>query len=319
MLHRVRRFAAALYAVILVLSLSPAVLAAPQQKEKKPKEPPQGAPVLWREPADISARDLFRGEGEQPNLDKITFVKDEKGGTSKKYRVRDASGREWVAKVGSEAQSETAAVRLVWAAGYQTEIVHLAPSVNIVGKGRFENVRFELRTKALKRHGHWAWEENPFVGKRELQGLKVLMALINNWDLKDENNVIISGATPDEVSYAISDLGATFGKTGSGALWRLKRSRNKPEDYLKSKFINGVKDGRVEFTFSGVNNQMFDSITVADARWLGNLLARLSDQQLTDAFRAANYTPRQVSALTEAVRGRINELVNLPGGDASEQ
>ena len=48
----------------------------------------------------------------RPDLRRITFLKEEKGGYSKKYRVRDASGREWVAKIGKEAQSETSAVRL---------------------------------------------------------------------------------------------------------------------------------------------------------------------------------------------------------------
>ncbi|HEX6622801.1 MAG TPA: hypothetical protein VF064_03760 [Pyrinomonadaceae bacterium] len=324
-----RRSVAAAAAVILALSLSPAFVGAQKKDEKKkdakgaeadkPKEPPpQGTPVLWRE-RNIESLDLFRGEGQQPDLSKITFVREDTSGTSKKYRVTDAAGREWVVKVGSEAQSETAAVRLVWAAGYQTEIVHLAPSVDIVGKGNFKNVRFELRTKERKRHGHWLWAENPFAGKRELQGLKLLMALINNWDLKDDNNVIISGAAPGEVHYAISDLGATFGKTGSGALWKLKRSRNNPEDYAKSKFINGVKDGRVDLTFSGVNAEMMDNITVADARWLGQLLARLSDKQLGDVFRAANYTPAEITMLTQAARARINELARLPEGTVSRQ
>ena len=47
-------------------------------------------------------------------------------------------GREWVAKVGKEAQSETAAVRLVWAAGYETEVNYLVPRLTIPGKGTFQ-------------------------------------------------------------------------------------------------------------------------------------------------------------------------------------
>src|SRR5919202_1566995 len=57
------------------------------------------------------------------------------------------------------------------------------------------------------------------VGRRELQGLIVMMALLNNWDLKDSNNVVLyvpaaSDKSVAESLYAISDLGATFGKTG---------------------------------------------------------------------------------------------------------
>jgi len=77
--------------------------------------------VLWRAPEDIPSRDLYLGPGGErmrPDLSRVTFVKDETGGYSTKFRVRDGAGREWVAKVGKEAQSETAAVRLVWAVGH---------------------------------------------------------------------------------------------------------------------------------------------------------------------------------------------------------
>src|SRR5688572_22075954 len=74
-------------------------------KPKKKKATPSGTPILWRKPVDITSRDLFLGPGGtsmRPDLRRITFVKEEKGGYSKKYRVRDGSGREWVAKIGKE-------------------------------------------------------------------------------------------------------------------------------------------------------------------------------------------------------------------------
>jgi len=58
---------------------------------------------------------------------------------------------------------------------------------------------------------------------------------------------------------------------------------------------------------------LLKNITVAQAKWLGNILSQLSDKQISDAFRAANYSPEVISALTEEVKSRINELVNLPG------
>jgi hypothetical protein len=302
--------------VILILNLSAAGQAAGDKKKKKAT--PQGTPVLWQPPRDIASRNLFLGPGGaamRPNLKGITFLKDEEGGYSQKFRVRDASGREWVAKVGKEAQSETAAVRLLWAAGYVTEINYLTPRVNIRGKGSFENVRFEARPKNIKRLDEWKWKENPFTGTREFQGLKVMMVLLNNWDIKDSNNQIFfvpDARRGNQLRYVISDLGATFGKTGSLPLfWRITRSRNNPEDYEDAKFIDGVKEGYVDFHYGGKNRGILDNITVGEARWLGTLLSRLSERQLADAFRAANYEPDEVRILTEAVRERINGLVNL--------
>jgi hypothetical protein len=114
------------------------------------------------------------------------------------------------------------------------------------------------------------------------------------------------------VRYAISDLGATLGKTGSGAMWTLKRSRNDPEGFSADKFVKAVNtDGHVAFDFTGKNTDLLKDITVEQARWVGRLLSRLSDKQLDDAFRAANYTPAEVRQFTAAVRSRINELVKL--------
>jgi hypothetical protein len=302
-------------ALALLLSLSTVPLAAKDKKKKH--ELPPGTPVLWRAPVDLPVRNLYDGPGGtalRPDLSHITFLKDEKGGYSKKYRVRDGAGREWVAKVGREAQSETAAVRLLWAIGYPTEINYLVPRVTIPGKGTFSNVRFEARPKQIKRLDNWKWDKNPFVGTRAFQGLKVMMALLNNWDIKDTNNkiLLVRHGNHNELQYIISDLGATFGKSGSlPIIWRFTRNRNSPEDYAKAKFVEGVDNNYVLFHYSGKRNDLFDDITVRDAGWTGALLARLSNRQLEDAFRAANYSPEEVRLLTETVRARSNELRTL--------
>src|ERR1044072_6933900 len=231
-MNRMKRVRVAI--LILVALLIPSIETG-FAKSKKKKETATGTPVMWRRPVDIRARDLFLGPGGanmQPDLRRITLLKEEKGGYSKKYRVRDGSGREWVAKIGKEAQSETSAVRLLWGVGYYNEVNYLVPRVTIPGKGTFYNVRFEARPEGLKRAGEWKWKQNPFVGTPQLQGLKIMMALINNWDLKDSNNVILKDG--NELHYAISDLGATFGHASTTPLfWRFTRSRNNPANYAK--------------------------------------------------------------------------------------
>lgn len=305
---------ALLFTLLLSLALPAHAL---QDEKKKKKEPPTGTPVLWRDPGDVSTLDLLVGPGGEemkPDLSSLTFIEEQKGGYSKKYRVRDGKGRVWVAKIGKEAQPETAANRLLWAAGYVTEITHLAPSATIPGKGTFENIRFEARPEGVERAGEWRWSRNPFTGTREFNGLKILMALIENWDLKDSNNQVLS--VKGELHHVVSDLGATFGKTGGqnspmALLRQVKGSRNEPGDYVSDKFIEGVEGGHVRLHFSGKNSGLMRDISVSDARWLWEILSRLSDQQIEDAFRAANYTPDVVRLLTVAVRARINELANV--------
>ena len=305
-----KSFARLIVAILLLPSVS-----AVEAKSKKSKEVPRGTPILWRAPEDIRSRNLFLGPGGnrmKPDLRHVKFIKEEKGGYSKKFRIQDAAGREWVAKVGKEAQSETAAVRLIWAAGYETEVNYLVSRLTIPGKGTFQNVRLEARPKSEKRLVEWKWTDNPFVGSRELQGLKVMMLLLSNWDIKDSNNQIISVKGTDNLRYIISDLGATLGKTGSlPVIWRFTRSRNKPEDFAKASFVEDVDDNYVDFHYGGKKREIFDDITVDQAKWIGSWLARLSPGQIRDAFRAANYNRQEEALLTRAVLDRIDQLNNL--------
>ena|SRR5438876_7150346 len=98
--------------LILSTLIGESVEATKRLKAKNDKALPAGRAVLWREPRDISGRNLYLGPGGEtmkPDLRHVTLIEKEKGGYSVKYRVRDASGNEWVAKLGKEAQSETAA------------------------------------------------------------------------------------------------------------------------------------------------------------------------------------------------------------------
>ena len=303
------------FAYILLLLALPLSVAAQdsKSKDKKEKKPLTGTPVMWRAPEDIEQRNLLLGAGGEemkPDISRMTFIEQKTGGYSTKYRVRDAKGNEWIAKIGREAQTDTAANRLLWALGYETEICYLIPQLKIEGKGEFDNVRLEARPANVKRAGNWMWDNNPFQDKPEFRGLKILMVMINNWDMKDDNNQILAtrGDTTGEgeLRYIISDLGGSFGKTGGV----ISRSRNKPSDYEKAQFIKKINGDVIDFHYSGKNQKLFEGITLADARWLSDLLKRLSDEQIKDAFRSANYSPEEVDVLAGAFKTRINQLAN---------
>lgn len=297
--------------LVLILSFFAAAAAA-QKSKQKAKTSSVGKAVMWK-PVNISRRDLFWGPGGKamyPNLKKVTFIRKETGGNNLKYRIKDASGRIWVAKIADESQPETAAVRLLWAVGYPTEVNYLVPTLTIPGKGTFKNVRLEARPSNVEREDRWSWTDNPFTGTNELQGLKIMMALINNWDLKDGNNIILK--TGGERHYVISDLGSSFGKfapISAFILNRFGRSVNKPTHYVKSEFVKGIEeDGDLDFAYKGNFRSLFDHISPAQGRWIANLLNQLSDKQISDAFRAAHYSPAEIKMLAQAVRRKIQEL-----------
>lgn len=319
--------------------VAPVSFADAQKKDKadKPKKEKDsgpsnsaadGRPVMWQEPTDIESRDLANGpegaEGAPDPNGKFTFEDRAPGGTSEKIHVSDDKGRKWTVKFGSEARPETAATRILWAAGYHVDQDYFVKRAHIEGRGGFDvwDVRFERRDDGYKEEGGWSWQANPFAGTRELQGLKVLMALVNNWDLKDENNKIVrpnkkSGGDRDERIYYVADLGGTLGSTGS-FFTKLPffgnapaGSKGDPNGYSKQAFIEGVKNGQVGFHYKGKNPKVLEGVTVENARWMGNLLGRLSDKQLSDAFRAGGFSDSEVTTYLRAMRARINELKNL--------
>jgi len=107
--------------------------------------------------------------------------------------------------------------------------------------------------------------------------------------------------------YAISDLSPTFGKAAQpAAVLHITRSRNGPEDVHRRR-----RRGVVNFRYSEKKLEIFNNIPVERARWIGSWLARLSENQFKDAFRAANYSSEETVILTEAVQDRIAELVKL--------
>src|ERR1051325_5612583 len=112
----------------------------------------------------------------------------------------------------------------------------------------FQNVRLQRHLAGEHQLGHWDWTENAFENTREFNGLRVLMALLNNWDLTDENNAIyevLDGDRKGERIYMVSDVGSTF---GTGQLsWPMKHCRGDLNAYRHSKFITKVTGNTVDF------------------------------------------------------------------------
>lgn len=328
--------------LIFIPSLSSRIHA--QQKSEKQKK--AAASVLWRKPYNIASRNMIYGPGSAHlmPLAPFTFIKEEKGGESPKFDVKDARGVTWRVKLGKESQTETVATRLIWAVGYFAEEAYYFERARIENLPRLSRgnefvqgqevigARFEPRRKNMSRGDVWDWNKNPFAGTRELNGLKVLMILLNNYDARKENNTVIYAKNNKtgryEARYYVTDLGATLGKTdGFGG----NRSKNDLEDFLSTRFVMGVKKRVVEFDYDTrptrfgtlaifhptyyrgevKKEKSMRGIPVKHARWIGFLLSQLTDKQLRDMFKAANYDEQTLEGYVKALRERIGQLTQL--------
>jgi hypothetical protein len=270
---------------------------------------------LWEAPADIAARDLYFGPGgrdlaPRPGAAYRVLGLDNKGHSSG-YDVVDAQGREWAVKLGEEAQSDVVVSRILWAIGYHQPVTYFVPEWNVSGRsmekpppGRF---RLSSDHKVI---GEWSWTDNPFEDTRPFRGLVVANLVLNNWDFTKENTRIYkmkkkpSGFPARR--YVVQDVGGSLGRTK----WPIG-TRNNVDDFESERLIQGVRDGRVDFTYKARHRLLVKDFGVADVVWACRLLDRLSDSQLDDAFRAAGYPPQIRARYVRKIRAKIREGLTL--------
>jgi hypothetical protein len=339
--------------LFLTLALSVSLNAQKRTKEEKRDERRERAAELpariSRDVDDIDTMNLFYGAGGAEhvpdNSGRYRFLKEDLNASNPKFDVEDAQGVQWRVKLDSdrrlhpehhnEPQAETAATRLLWAAGYFVEEDYYLDELTVTGlprlhrgnrfvsaEGKVQGVRLKRRPQDVVKLGDWDWFDNPFLGTRELNGLRVMMALLNNWDLSPTNNAIYELSS--ERRFLVSDIGASFGQTGN----YFTRSKSVLDDYAGSPFIERTTPEYVDFVmhsrpfFLSVfvfpqyrertrMEQITKHIPREDVRWLGQKLARLSAEQLRDCFRAAGYRPEEVDGFVRVVQDRIAALTAI--------
>jgi hypothetical protein len=323
-------------AVFVVFAVLPALAREPNTSQNA---------VLWTDPGDVQSRDLFWGPGGQDHQPKlpVSYLQEDMHGSSPKFDVKDAEDKKWSAKLGLEAKPETVASRLMWAVGFEANLNYFVPQLHVENMpfplrrghqfisrtGDVRNVRLQRHPEHMERIGDWNWRHNQFYGTREFNGLRVMMALIGNWDLKDNNNVILEDKKdPGREIFAVSDVGTAMGTPGKSYDDRVSKGNLKV--YRRTKLIAHVHDDYVDLNFPKRPpwTELFEfewvfyfhqvhmgwvgkHIPRADAKWIGSLLAQLKPEQIREAFRAGGYSDQEIDAYTQAVISRIRELTAL--------
>jgi hypothetical protein len=293
-----------------------------------------GKAIIWRDPGPVEQLDLAGGPGGAANapVPPFTFVEEDTGGSNPKIKVRDARGVEWGVKWGNEVNAEVFASRLAWAVGYFVEPSYFVEAGKIEGvttlvrarahveeDGTFKDARFELKLKGVTKYSgeeSWRWERNLFGGTKELNGLKVMMMLVSNWDSKDErdagrgsNTKIYAYETRDgsELRYMVTDWGGSMGKWGGV----MKREKWDCEGFVKQTpgFVLGTTGRLVRFGYEGQHTDAIrDGIVIGDVKWLLGYLAKLSDAQIRAALKASGASAKEEECFARSIRERITQL-----------
>jgi hypothetical protein len=292
--------------------------------------------VIWRNPGPAESRDLAAGPGGRDGAPAppFTFVEEHGTGSFPCVSVRDSRGRTWRVKWGDEVHTEAFAARFAWAAGYFVEVNYFVPSGRIEAAGAlqragecigadgaFQNARFELDEPGVIKHfdeHSWAWNDNPFVGTHELNGLKVVMMLLSNWDNKDVRDVARGSNTAIfeyrmgrdvlEARYLIIDWGAALGTWGNNVL---SRGRWDCRAYAAQtdQFVLGMDGARVLWGYKGQRTaDAIMDITREDVQWLHQYVGGLTDEQIAAGLRASGGTETEIADFTRALRARLDKL-----------
>jgi hypothetical protein len=257
------------------------------------------------------------------------FVKEKLTGTNPKVEVRDAAGRLWTVKFGAEVNADTFCPRLLNALGYAAQPTFFVRSGSIGGvhdlkrarhfvskDGSFQSARFKLREHHAKDDADnksWSWVDNPFVATHELSGLKILIMLLSNWDTKDardregSNNEIIEPAESSSSWYAVTDWGASLGKSGGF----FERDRWDWNGYRAqtARFVRMAPDGTLEWGFNGKHGRDITAgVGLGEVRWLVPHLSHITDEELQAGLTASGASAAVAREYTRLIRERIVQL-----------
>ncbi|HZI78239.1 MAG TPA: hypothetical protein VFD69_01935 [Vicinamibacterales bacterium] len=324
---QLNRWGAAL--ALAIFTGSCAGMAAPKTTVAEQSQVDLGA--LWIEPANLASRNFFDGAGGRaqapPEAASFQVLAVDTKGYSGGYDVRDSQGVKWSVKVGKEAQPEVAVSRVLWGLGFHQPAAYVVTNWRAEGAAvpaeDLQLARFRRDTEGQEVVGDWSWYENPFVGTQPYQGLVVANLMLNNWDWKTSNNKIYNRHGeqdgPRQV-YVVRDLGASLGKTSFPKFlrWTPMRgfgqgSRNDVAGFEEQGFIKGLEGQRVQFHYNGIHNKIVETVTVNDVVWTCRLMARISDEQWRDAFRAAGFTPGEQQRYVQKLKSKIRDGLALAG------
>jgi hypothetical protein len=292
-----------------------------------------GQTVIWHDPGAVEQLDLRYGIGGEELAPKppFAFSTEDMSGTSPKVVVKDANGRTWDIKFGPEASPDTFSTRLAWAVGYWVEpnyfvadgvisgVGHLTRARRDVdASGSFHNGRFQLRSASPEylNNINWDWNRNPFVGSHELNGLKIVMMLVSNWDDKDYRDAAVRGSNTaiykdgERYIFFIDDWGASLGNWGKV----FKRSKWNCLDYYRQSknFVKSMQPGSVNWGYIGQHTSlMTDGVRPADVKWLMQYLGKVTDEQLHTGLISSGASEEDARMCVEGIRMRIQELATV--------
>ncbi len=135
--------------------------------------------------------------------------------------------------------------------------------------------------------GAWTWDTLGHQDRRELRGLGLLAAWLNWYDARWDNNKLrfLNVDNKKILQHVISDVGSVLGVADKS----LNKHHDNPEKFPMEFTTN--KNGVFKITtFQTIeDNLAFKKMNTDDAKWMAQMIAALTPEQIHDALIASGF------------------------------
>ena len=189
----------------------------------------------------------------------------------------------------------------------------------------------EVKEKGVDSIGAWNWNSPVYQNRLDVRGAAVVSMWLGNYDVRWDNNKVklVKDSTGNQrLALYISDIGAGLGNPRN----ILQRKNDLPNEFPWT-FTAGPDDLPA---YSGAQNrigaqiQKYDIAVVdflpdwenrtmqavrrEDMKWMAELIAQITEEQIKAALIAANYQSAEVFVLTQKLLNRREHLLRDSGG-----
>ncbi len=135
--------------------------------------------------------------------------------------------------------------------------------------------------------GRWDYDNLDHADRREVRALLMLGAWTGNYDLRKDNTKLVLQDT-GELKHFISDIGSGLGgANGDNASGVINK--------MSWEAVTVRNDGRISLTgFKAKPNKAFSKVQYDDAKWMVELIAGVSESEITQALAATGLSSAEI-------------------------
>jgi hypothetical protein len=159
----------------------------------------------------------------------------------------------------------------------------------------------------VKQIGAWDYDQLDHAERREVRGVFVLAAWLDQCNMRWENTRLayVKRSGEWELQHLFSDVGS-----GLGLAQNMMKGRNSDVEAMLWE-VTEQKDGEVRFSgfAPNVDNDAFGHLTWSDARWMLRRMAAFSEAQILDGLLATGMSAAELRLALEKLLSKRKKMV----------